>query len=618
MTNKQKNTLQRILVGGFIFLLATFLPIKHPMLQMLVYLLAYAIAGSDIIPKAFRNIGHGQFLDENFLMMIATSGAFIINEFAEGVVVMLFYQIGELFQSIAVNRSRKSITALMDIRPDTATRMEGNKTKIVSPEEVHVGDIILVKPGERIPLDGIVLSGHSLVDTTALSGESIPKKLTKGDNALSGCICQTGLLKIRVTKEFHESTVSKILDLVENASNKKAKAENFISRFARYYTPFVVFSALFLTIVPPFVLKNATFSVWFNRTLIFLVVSCPCAFVISVPLSFFGGIGGASKRGILIKGSNYLEALAHAEIVVFDKTGTLTKGNFLVTKIVPTRLTERDLLYYVAYAEYYSTHPIRACIYEAYNKDVLPTKISSFREISGKGIRAVVDGQSILVGNAKLMHSTIGFFPAPTTFGTVLYVSIQGVYAGYLVISDEIKPDAIKTIHTLKQEKIKKVIMLTGDSAPIGTLVGKHLGVDEVHCELLPEDKVKRLEDLLKETSKQGKLVFVGDGINDAPVLTRADIGIAMGKLGSDAAIEAADIVLMTDEPSRILTGIGIAKKTLSIVYQNIIFALSIKVLVLLLGALGIATMWIAVFADVGVSVIAILNATRALYYRQR
>lgn len=617
MTKKQKKSLARIFISGFIFLLAAFLPISNPFIVMLIYLLSYAVAGSDVIPKAFQNIGHGQIFDENFLMTIATSGAFIISEFPEGVAVMIFYQIGELFQSIAVNRSRKSIAKLMNIRPDFANLVQNNKIVSVSPDEVHVGDLILVKPGERIPLDGIVVKGTSLIDTKALTGESLPRELKEGDEALSGCICQTSILTIQVTKTFGDSTVSKILELVESASSKKAKAEHIITRFAKYYTPCVVISAVMLAILPPLLLPNATFREWFNRTLIFLVVSCPCALVISVPLSFFGGIGGAGKQGILIKGSNYLEALSHTEIIVFDKTGTLTTGTFRVTKIVPLHISSKDLLRYAAYAEHYSSHPISISLKEAYKETIDLSKIKSFHEIHGKGIKANIDGTTILIGNEKLMLYVSQFRPLKSYTGTVLYIALNGVYEGYFIISDELKPDAVRVIQTLKHMKMKKIAMLTGDISNIGNSVARKLGIHEVYSELLPADKVKKVEHLLKETSKQGKLVFVGDGMNDAPVLTRADIGIAMGAIGSDAAIEAADIVLMTDELSKICTGITIARKTHKIVYQNIIFALSVKIIVLILGALGVATMWFAVFADVGVSVIAILNATRALQIEQ-
>lgn len=613
MTRKQKKSSYRILVGGTIFLTATLIHINNPYLELLVYLIAYAITGGDVIVKAVRNIGHGQIFDENFLMTIATAGAFCVSQFPEGVAVMLFYQIGELFQSVAVSQSRKSIAELMDIRPDYANIERNGQIEQVDPEEISIGDIILVKPGEKVPLDGIVLEGVSLLDTKALTGESVPREVTTGSEILSGCINQTGILRIQVQKEFHDSTVSKILDLVENASSKKSKSENFITKFSKYYTPCVVSAAVILAIIPPLVLNDATFSEWIHRALIFLVISCPCALVISVPLSFFGGIGGASKQGILVKGSNYLEALANTEIVVFDKTGTLTKGTFKVTKVQPLTVSSQQLLEYAALAECYSTHPISISLKDAYGKKIDTNAVKDIKEISGQGIKAVVRGTQVAVGNQKLMHYISDFQPVLNPTGTIVYVALNQKYAGYIIISDEIKEDSKQAIRSLKENKVLKTVMLTGDLSSIGKEVGKQLGLDEVYTDLMPGDKVEKVEALLKQTSSKGKLVFVGDGINDAPVLSRADIGIAMGAIGSDAAIEAADVVLMTDETSKISTSIAIARKTLRIVRQNIVFALTVKAVVLILGAFGLASMWSAVFADVGVSVIAILNAMRAL-----
>lgn len=613
MTRKQKKSLYRILLGGAIFLLATLLQIENPYVELAVYLIAYAITGGDVITKAVRNIGHGQIFDENFLMTIATAGAFCISEYPEGVAVMLFYQIGELFQNVAVSQSRKSISDLMDIRPDYANIERDGQIQQVDPEEVLIGDIILVKPGEKIPLDGLIIEGNSLLDTKALTGESVPREVSSGTEVLSGCINQTGILKIQVQKEFHDSTVAKILDLVENASSKKSKSENFITKFARYYTPCVVIAAAILAILPPLVVPGATFAEWIQRALIFLVISCPCALVISVPLSFFGGIGGASKQGILVKGSNYLEALAQAEIVVFDKTGTLTKGTFKVTKIQPINVSSETLLESAALAECYSTHPIAASLKESYGKNIDTTVVEDIKEISGQGVKAVIKGTQVAVGNEKLMHYVSDFKPVINPTGTIIYVAIDQIYAGYIVISDEVKEDSKQAIINLKRNNVAKTVMLTGDLSSIGKEVGKELGLDEVYTDLLPADKVEKVEALLNQTSQKGKLVFVGDGINDAPVLSRADIGIAMGAIGSDAAIEAADVVLMTDEPAKISIAIGIARRTLKIVYQNIVFALGVKAIVLILGAAGMASMWAAVFADVGVSVIAILNAMRAL-----
>lgn len=609
MTKKQKKVLYRILIAGALFIIGYFLP--DGIYRLVFYLIIYAIVGGDILLKAVRNILRGQVFDENFLMSLATIGAFFVGEYPEGVAVMLFYQVGELFQSYAVSKSRKSISSLMDIRPDYANIEKDEQLIQVSPEEVAINDIIIIKAGEKVPLDGKIVEGNSLIDTSALTGESVPREVMPGSDILSGCINQTGLLKVQVTKEFGESTVAKILDLVENASSKKAKAENFITKFARYYTPVVVFAALALALLPPIFLGEP-FAGWIHRALIFLVISCPCALVISIPLSFFGGIGGASKAGILIKGSNYLEALAKAEIVVFDKTGTLTKGSFKVTEIHSEDISDQELLEVCALAESYSDHPISLSLKKAYGKEIDNSRVENVEEISGYGVKAVVDKKEVCAGNEKLMQK-LGIKPSTNLVGTIVHTAIDGKYVGYIIIADEIKEDAKEAIEKIKAAGVQKTVMLTGDNKAIGEKVAKELNIDEVYTELLPADKVEKLEKLLDTTSEKGNLVFVGDGINDAPVLTRADIGIAMGGLGSDAAIEAADIVIMTDEPGKISTAVSISRKTLTIVKQNIIFALGIKLLFLILGAFGIATMWEAVFADVGVSVIAILNAMRAL-----
>lgn len=611
MSRKQKKMLVRIIIS---IILMTALKIINPdgIIEIIAYLIVYAVIGWDILWKALRNIFHGQVFDENFLMSVATIGAMFTGDFAEGVAVMLFYQTGELFQSYAVGRSRKSIASLMDIRPDYANIEKDGEIIQVDPEEVSIGDTIIIKAGEKIPLDGVIISGNSSVDTSALTGESVPRDAFDGDDVISGCINLSGLLKVQVTKEFGESTVSKILDLVENSSTKKAKAENFITKFARYYTPCVVTGALLLAVIPPLILGGG-WSEWIHRALIFLVISCPCALVISVPLSFFGGIGGASKCGILVKGGNYLEALAKTGIIVFDKTGTLTKGVFNVTAIHPDSISEHELIEYAALAESYSNHPISRSLKNEYSAEIDKSRISNTEEISGRGIKAVIDGREVCVGNDKLMEDNgIKFHPCHH-IGTTVHVSVDGTYAGHIVISDEIKNDAKSAISMLKNHGIRKTVMLTGDAKAVGESVAESLGIDEVHTELLPSDKVSEVEKLLESKSENEKLVFVGDGINDAPVLSRADIGIAMGGMGSDAAIEAADIVLMDDCPSKIATAIDIAKKTLSIVNQNIVFALSVKAIVLILGATGYAGMWAAVFADVGVSVLAILNAMRAL-----
>ena len=611
MTRKQKRLLFRIIIAAVLFAAGSLLPLG-PTVEMGVFLVCYAVIGWDIVWKAVTNILHGQVFDENFLMTIATIGALILGEHSEGVAVMLFYQVGEWFQSYAVSKSRKSIASLMDIRPDYANVERNGKLEQVDPDEVNIGDTIVVKPGERVPLDGKIIKGTSALDTSALTGESMPRDVEPGMEVISGCINQTGILTIQTTKKYGESTVAKILDLVENASDKKGKTENFISRFARYYTPIVVFAAIALAILPPLI-TGQPFSVWIYRALTFLVISCPCALVISIPLSFFGGIGGASKIGVLVKGSNYLESLAHAEVVVFDKTGTLTKGSFAVSQIKAIDMREEQLLELAAYAEDYSNHPISQSIQKAYGKKIDNSRISDVQEIAGHGVRAVIDGKTVLAGNAKLMNrENIAYTPSDA-IGTVVYLACNGKYAGYIVIEDEVKADAPAAIRALKEVGVRKTVMLTGDADAVGKKVAQKLGLDQAYTELLPADKVDRVEAMLKQTSEKGKLVFVGDGINDAPVLARADVGIAMGGLGSDAAIEAADVVLMTDEPSKISAVVRIARKTIRIANENIVFALGVKLLVLILGATGYANMWAAVFADVGVSVIAILNAIRAM-----
>ena len=611
MTRKQKRLLFRIIIAAALFAAGSLLPLG-PTVEMGVFLVCYAVIGWDIVWKAVTNILHGQVFDENFLMTIATIGALILGEHSEGVAVMLFYQVGEWFQSYAVSKSRKSIASLMDIRPDYANVERNGKLEQVDPDEVNIGDTIVVKPGERVPLDGKIIKGTSALDTSALTGESMPRDVEPGMEVISGCINQTGILTIQTTKKYGESTVAKILDLVENASDKKGKTENFISRFARYYTPIVVFAAIALAILPPLV-TGQPFSVWIYRALTFLVISCPCALVISIPLSFFGGIGGASKIGVLVKGSNYLESLAHTEVVVFDKTGTLTKGSFAVSQIKAIDMKEEQLLELAAYAEDYSNHPISQSIQKAYGKKIDNSRISDVQEIAGHGVRAVIDGKTVLAGNAKLMNGENIVYTPSDAIGTVIYLACNGKYAGYIVIEDEVKADAPAAIRALKEVGVRKTVMLTGDADAVGKKVAQKLGLDQAYTELLPADKVDRVEAMLKQTSEKGKLVFVGDGINDAPVLARADVGIAMGGLGSDAAIEAADVVLMTDEPSKISAVVRIARKTIRIANENIVFALGVKLLVLILGATGYANMWAAVFADVGVSVIAILNAIRAM-----
>lgn len=605
--------LWRIIIGAAVLATAVLLSLNNEWLQIALFIISYIIVGGDVVKRAVKNIFKGQVFDENFLMSIATIGAFFIGEYPEGVAVMLFYQVGELFQSYAVGKSRKSIASLMDIRPDYANVKKGDELVKVDPDEVQIGDIIVIKAGEKIPLDGKVIEGSSMIDTSALTGESVPREVEVGSDILSGCININGVITAEVTKEFGESTVSKILDLVENASSKKSNSEQFITKFARYYTPVVVIIAVFLAIIPPLVIDGATFSDWIYRALAFLVVSCPCALVISIPLSFFGGIGGASKKGVLVKGSNYLEALAETEIVVFDKTGTLTKGVFNVQEIHPEGVSKEELLELTAHAESYSNHPISLSLKRAYSKEIDNGRISDVEEISGHGVIATVDGKKVMVGNIKLMKMMdISYFKGEL-IGTIVHVAVNNKYIGYIVIADEVKEDSAQAIKELKAANIKQTVMLTGDNKSIGSKVAKELGLDKVYAELLPADKVEKLEELFSQKSKKGKLAFVGDGINDAPVLARADIGIAMGGLGSDAAIEAADVVIMTDEPSKIATTMKISKKTLKIAHQNIVFAIGIKIIVLILSAFGITTMWAAIFADVGVTIIVVLNAFRAL-----
>ncbi len=608
-----KKRARKIVIALVLFVIALLIPFPYKWINNVVFIASYLIVGLEIVLKAIRNITRGKVFDENFLMAIATIGAFGIGEFPEAVAVMLFYQVGELFQSYAVDKSRKSISSLMDIRPDYANVKKENEVLKVSPEEVKIGELIVVKPGEKVPLDGVIEEGKSMLDTSSLTGESMPQDVSVGDSVLSGCINKSGLLTIKVTKEFGESTVSKILDLVENASSKKSKSENFITKFAKYYTPAVVIIAVLLAIVPPIIIKGAVFTDWLYRALTFLVVSCPCALVISIPLGFFGGIGGASKKGILVKGSNYLEAIAQTEIVVFDKTGTLTQGKFEVQKIEAVEIEKEELLELAAYAENHSNHPISLSVKDAYKNKIDMQKITQTEEIAGLGVKAVIDGKKVLVGNDKLMVESGIEYKKLADIGTILYVAIDNKFAGYIVIADKIKDDSKKTIEILKENNIKKTVMLTGDKKQVGEHVADILGLDEVYTELLPDGKVKKVEELLKQKSEKGKLVFVGDGINDAPVLALADIGIAMGGLGSDAAIEAADVVIMTDEPSKIGNAIQISKKTMRIVRENIIFSLVVKIAVLILTACGLSTMWEAVFADVGVSIIAILNSLRAL-----
>ncbi len=622
MNKKQKRMLYRILISIVLLIGVTVgthlveIPEKYERLILFIcYLIPYLVIGYDILKKAGKGIINRQVFDENFLMAVATIGAFALGEYLEAVAVMLFYQIGELFQSYAVGKSRKNISALMDIRPDYANVENDGQVEQVDPDEVEIGTVILIRPGEKIPLDGIVVEGNSSINTVALTGESVPRMVEEGQEVLSGCINLSGVLRVKTTKEFEESTVSKILDLVENASSRKAKSEQFISKFARIYTPVVCYLALALAVLPPLILlfmgQEPQVGTWIYRALTFLVISCPCALVISIPLSFFAGIGGAGHAGILIKGSNYLETFAKTKYIVFDKTGTLTEGVFEVTKICPERLSENQLLEYAAYAENHSSHPISKSLRQAYGKEIDGSRLSNVEEISGNGVVALVDGQEIAVGNRKLMEKKNIPFVTVEVPGTLVYVAVNGTYEGYIVISDVIKSEAKQAIAKLKKAGIVQTIMLTGDIKNVADSVAKELGIDEVHSELLPEDKVHILEEKLESGS--GTLAFVGDGLNDAPVLSRADIGIAMGAMGSDAAIEAADVVLMDDNPMKISLAIGIAKKCIRIVYENIYFAIGVKVLCLILGALGIANMWVAIFADVGVMVIAVLNAIRAL-----
>lgn len=611
MEREQKKQLVRIIVSGILFAASFFLPLDEGG-KFIFCLISYVVIGWDILWEAIKNLIHGKVFDENFLMALATIGALGIGKYDEAVEVMLFFQVGEFFEDFAVDRSRRSISSLMDIRPDSANLEKDGAVTSVSPEEVAVGDVILIKAGERVPLDGIVLEGDSSLDTKALTGESVPRTVKVGDAIISGCINQSGLLRVQVTKVFSESTVTKILDLVENSSSKKAPAENFITKFSHYYTPAVVFSALALFLLPPLI-TGGQWLVWLERALTFLVVSCPCALVISIPLSFFGGIGGASKCGILVKGGNYLEALSKAETVVFDKTGTLTEGTFQVTAVHPDKISEKQLLEIAALAESYSDHPISLSLKNAYTNTLDSSRVTDVEEIPGHGVCAKVDGRTVYAGNSKLMEKENISWHACHLTGTVVHVAVDGIYAGHIIISDQIKPDSAKAVSELKKSGVRRTIMLTGDSEAVGAAVAKELGLDEYHTELLPADKVEQVERLLKEKSPKGQLVFVGDGMNDAPVLARADIGIAMGALGSDAAIEAADIVLMDDQPSKIATAISISRKTLQIVRQNIIFAIGVKIAVLILSALGLANMQAAVFADVGVSILAILNASRAL-----
>ena len=613
-----KKDLIKIIIALILFLIAIIINFNNELINNTIFVISYIIVGIEIIKKAIRNIFRGKVFDENFLMTVATIGAFAIGEFPEAVAVMLFYQVGELFQSYAVDKSRKSISSLMDIRPDYANAQRNGKIEKIAPEEVKIGETIVVKPGEKVPLDGIILEGKSSLDTKALTGESLPKDVAEGEEILSGTINLTGVIKIEVTKKYGESTVSKILDLVENASSKKSKSENFITKFAKYYTPIVVIIAVVLAIVPPIIIKDTTFSDWIYRALSFLVVSCPCALVISIPLSFFGGIGGASKIGILIKGSNYLEQLANTEIVVFDKTGTLTEGVFEVQKVESIGITKEELLKLTAYAENYSNHPISLSVKKAYNKEIDEKQIINTQELPGLGIEAKIEEKDVLVGNEKLMKEKQINYTKCNDIGTILYVAINKKYSGYILIADKIKDDSIKTIQNLKKNNVKHTVMLTGDRKNVGESVAKQLGIDKVYTELLPNGKVEKVQELLKEKTSKGKLAFVGDGINDAPVLAISDIGIAMGGLGSDSAIESADIVLMTDEPSKIVDAIRLSRRTMKIVKENIIFAIFIKILVLILSAIGLSTMWEAVFADVGVSVIAIINALRVLRVKRK
>ena len=612
MTKKMKKNLIKIIISNVLLFTALFLKIDVKYFNESLFVISYIVIGYDIVLKAIRNISRGKVFDENFLMTVATIGAICIGNLAEAVSVMLFYQVGELFQSYAVDKSRKSISDLMDIRPDYANVIRNDKHEKVDPSDVNIEEIILIKPGEKVPLDGVVVEGSSSLNTLALTGEAVPRNVKVGDEVLSGCINNSGILKVKVTKEFGESTVSKILDLVENASSRKSSSENFISKFAKYYTPIVVIIALFLAVLPPLILKDS-FNTWIYRALSFLVVSCPCALVVSIPLSFFGGIGASSRIGVLVKGSNYLEALSKTEIIVCDKTGTLTEGEFKVQNINAIGISDEELLKYASYAENFSNHPISISIKNEYSKKIDAKKVTETKEIPGKGVYAKVENKDVLVGNEKLLKQYKIKHEVVNELGTIIYVAIDNEFKGAITISDKIKEDSYKAIKLFRENNVKKIVMLTGDKDSISKEVSNELNLDEYHSELLPQDKVKIVEELMKEKSESGKLLFVGDGINDAPVLALSDIGVSMGGLGSDAAIEASDVVIMTDEPSKIAESINISRKTMRIVKQNIIFAITVKISVLLLSALGIATMWSAVFADVGVSVIAILNAFRIL-----
>lgn len=612
--SKNKKGLIKICISLILLIVAVLVKSLNQYIALSLYVLSYIIVGKNVVIKAIKNIFHKQWLDENFLMTISTIGAFCIGEYPEAVAVMIFYQVGELFQNYAVNKSRKSIKTLMNIRPDYANVIRDGKIENVDPDEVEIDEIIEIKSGEKVPLDGVIIDGNSMIDTSSLTGEAVPRRVDIGDEILSGCVNISGLLRVKVTKVYDESTVSKILELIENATTKKSKSENFITRFAKYYTPIVVILAVILTVLPPIILQDS-FSMWLARALTFLVISCPCALVISVPLSFFGGIGGSAKQGILVKGSNYLEMLSKVSTVVVDKTGTITKGVFKVQKICANNIDKNELLKMTAYAEYNSNHPISISLKNEYKEEIDTSKIQEVQELTGLGVKAIVFEKQVLVGNLKLMKEHKIKYEEAKDVGTVLYVAIDNEYVGYIVISDEIKEDAKSSIKSMKRMGIEKTIMLTGDKKEIAEAVSKDVGIDEVYSELLPTDKFQRLEDILEKEGINRKVAYVGDGINDAPSLARSDIGIAMGGIGSDAAIEAADIVIMTDEISKIPTAIDISKKTIKIVKQNIVFAIGVKVLVLILGALGISGMWEAVFADVGVSVIAIINAMRAMRY---
>ena len=621
MSRKQKKVLIRIIIAAVMVVVFHFIPVENPYLRLALYMVPYFIIGYDILKKAVLGIAHGEVFDENFLMAAATVGAIILGDYVEGVAVMLFYQVGEFFQSYAVGKSRKNISQLMDIRPDYANIEVDGKLEQVDPDEVAIGTIITVQPGEKVPLDGIVIDGSASLNTSALTGESLPREVKEGDEVISGCVDMSGVLRIRTTKEFGESTVSKILELVENSSMKKSRSENFITRFARYYTPVVCYGALALAFLPPVINlllgHPANWSQWVIRALTTLVISCPCALVISIPLSFFGGIGGASAKGILIKGSVYLEALAQTRYVVCDKTGTLTKGVFEVTHTEPAAgFSKEELLELAAYAECYSNHPISKSLKEAYGREIDQSRVSDVEEISGHGVQACIDSRSVAAGNGKLMKQLGIAYDQPQKIGTEVHVAVDGRYAGYILISDVVKPEAKRAVSGLKAAGVKQVVMLTGDAKTVAEAVAAELGIDVVKSELLPADKVSEVENLLAAKGEKEKLAFVGDGINDAPVLSRADLGIAMGALGSDAAIEAADIVLMDDDPVKIATAMNISRKTLRIVHQNIVFALAVKIACLALGAVGFVNMWWAIFADVGVMIIAVLNAMRALKYK--